>query len=359
MLPLNSRPGFLQVHAYRSRVVLATTLALAAACRANPDRQVMDTAAMRMAATPSADTATWCARVPRAQNETFERVPVASDWFKVYRVAPGIVAITEPDQFQEAISYLIIGSTRALLFDTGIGLVPMRPLINQLTSLPVTVINSHTHFDHVGANSEFAAVLALDTPYTRRNQRGFTHADLASEVAPTSFCHGAPAGADTAAFHTRAWKPTGVIRDGDRLDLGGRTIEVIHVPGHTPDALALLDRANGLLWTGDSYYDAPVWLYMPETNLDAYEQSIARLAALAPTLTRLLPAHNTVSASPARLVAMQKAIRQVRSGGVSGIDAGGNQVEFRFDGFSILTSRELLAGRNAAAGSGPGPTSRP
>lgn len=330
-------------------------MVLAAACRAAPERQATDTAAPRLAATPEAGTASWCAQVPRAQNQAFERVAVASDWFKVYRVAPGLLAITEPDQFQEAISYLIIGSRRALLFDTGIGLVPMRPLVTQLTSLPVTVINSHTHFDHVGANSEFDDVLALDTPYSRRNQRGFTHANLASEVAPTSFCHGAPAGADTATFHTRAWKPTGAIRDGDRLDLGGRSIEVLHVPGHTPDALALLDRANGLLWTGDTYYDAPVWLYVPETDLDAYERSIARLAALAPSLTRLLPAHNTVSAAPARLAAMQKAIRQVRSGAVRGTEATGNQVEFRFDGFSILTSKPLLEGRKAAANSGSGP----
>ena len=44
------------------------------------------------------------------------------------------------------------------------------------------------------------------------------------------------------------------------IDLGGRTMEVIATPGHTPDAISLLDRANGLLFTGDTYYPAPIWL---------------------------------------------------------------------------------------------------
>lgn len=284
----------------------------------------------------------WCALVPRAANVALERVKVSSDWFTVYRVEPGVYALVEANQFQEAISYLIVGTTRALMFDTGIGLVAIRPVVEELTKLPIEVINSHTHYDHVGGNTEFDRILAVDLAYTRANQRGFVHADLAGEVAPESFCGGAPAGADTAAFHTKAWKPTGAVADGDTLDLGGRVLEVLHVPGHTPDALALLDRANGLLWTGDTYYDATIWLYVPETDLDAYERSLARLAALVPSLTRLLPAHNTASADPAHLLLARDAIRQVRSGGVKGEEQSGNRIVFRFDNFSILTSKPLL-----------------
>ena len=297
----------------------------------------------------------WCTSIPRRANAALERVKVASDWFDVYRVTDGVFAIVEANQFQEAISYLIVGTKQALMFDTGIGLVPIRPVAEQLTTLPIEVLNSHTHYDHVGGNAEFDRILAMDTPYTRANEQGFPHADLAGEVAPESFCHGAPKDADTAAFHTRAWKPSRVVADGDTVDLGGRVLEIIHTPGHTPDALALLDRAHGLLWTGDTYYDATIWLYVPETDLDAYERSIARLAALAPSLTRLLPAHNTASASPGHLAEARDAIRRVRAGEVKGEEQSGNRVVFWFPDFAILTSKALLehkAGDRQRGGSG-------
>lgn len=297
------------------------------------------------AAPASLITAEWCTRLPRAENLAFERVSEVSRWFDVRQVGAGVFALIEPRQFQETISYLILGSDRALLLDTGLGLVPIRPVIERLTRLPVRVINSHTHYDHVGGNAEFDDVLALDTPYTRANLAGFPHEELAGEVAPEAFCDGAPAGADTAAFFTRPWRATRLVRDGDRIDLGGRTIEVLHVPGHTPDALALLDRDAGLLWTGDTYYDATIWLYVPETDLDAYERSLARLAAFAPGVSRLLPAHNTVSADPGQLSRAADAIRRIRAGAVEGMPEGGNRMVFAFDGFRMLIANPLLEGR--------------
>jgi len=286
----------------------------------------------------------WCADLPRTANTLLERVDAGTDWFDVRRVADGVFALIEANQFQEAISYLIVGAERALLFDTGIGVVPIRPVVERLTDRPVLVLNSHTHYDHVGGNAEFDSVLALDTPYTRANMAGFPHQELAGEVAPGAFCHGAPTGADTAGFRTRPWTRSRTIGEGEKIDLGGRTLEVLHVPGHTPDAVALLDRAAGLLWTGDSYYDATIWLYVPETDLDEYQRSMARLAALAPAVTRLLPAHNTAVADPGQLAKVVAAVERVRAGAETGQAETGNRVVFSFDGFKILTSRPLLAG---------------
>jgi len=294
----------------------------------------------------------WCDLLPRPANAALERVKVESDWFEVYRVSEGVFAFVEPRQFQEAISYLILGSERALMFDTGMGLFPLRVVAERLTALPVDVLNSHTHFDHVGGNAEFDRVLALDTAYTRANARGFAHADVAGEVEPGSFCGGVPQGLDAASYHTRPWKATRLVADGERIDLGSRVLEVFHVPGHTPDAIALLDRTHGLLWTGDSYYDGAIWLYVPETDLDAYERSMARLATLVPELRRLLPAHNTASAEPRRILQARDAIRQVRAGAVKGSAESGGRLVFPFDGFSILTSRRLLEGKKGSDNSG-------
>jgi glyoxylase-like metal-dependent hydrolase (beta-lactamase superfamily II) len=290
-------------------------------------------------------TVRWCDAIPRPANLALPRAEVVSDWFDVRQVEEGVYAILEPNQFQEVVSYLIVGSARALLFDTGLGMVPIRPMVEQLTTLPVEVLNSHTHYDHTGGNAEFDRILALDTPYTRANMAGFPHADLAGEVAPESFCQGPPTGLDTAAYHTRAWSPARIVTDGDTVDLGSRVLEVLRVPGHTPDAVALLDRQRGLLWTGDTYYEGTLWLYVPETDLDAYDSSMTRLAALAPSLRRLLPAHNTAMADPARLGQALAAVRQVRAGALKGEDQPNGRVVFPFDGFSVLTSRSLLDGK--------------
>lgn len=64
----------------------------------------------------------WCQKLPRPEYSKFQRIPAADTWFEVYKVAPDVSAIYEPHQFEETISYLILGHARALLFDTGMGI---------------------------------------------------------------------------------------------------------------------------------------------------------------------------------------------------------------------------------------------
>jgi glyoxylase-like metal-dependent hydrolase (beta-lactamase superfamily II) len=75
-----------------------------------------------------------------------------------------------------------------------------------------------------------------------------------AEITPGQICGELPTGFDAKTYAIRPWKITAYTHDGDRFDLGGRTLEVIVTPGHTPDAISLLDRANGLLFTGDTCY---------------------------------------------------------------------------------------------------------
>ncbi|HST77532.1 MAG TPA: MBL fold metallo-hydrolase, partial [Verrucomicrobiae bacterium] len=125
------------------------------------------------------------------------------------------------------------------------------------------------------------------------------------------------------------------LHDGDRIDLGGRVVQVIAAPGHTPDSIALLDQHNRLLFTGDTYYPGPIFLYRPETDLDAYEATLAKLSGMAPRLTLLLPAHNVPVADPADLKRVLAAIREVRAGKVKPSDHDGKK-EYKFERFSFL-----------------------
>lgn len=277
----------------------------------------------------------WCRQLPRPQYKQLERVPAADPWFEVYRVAPGVFAIYEPHQFEEVISFLILGEKRAALFDTGMGIGDMRRVVAALTSLPIVVLNSHTHNDHVGDNWEFNEIYGMDTDFTRINAKG-SREDAQAELTPDSICGQLPGGFDAKSYSTRAFHITRWIHDGETVDLGGRVLEVIATPGHTPDAICLLDRKNGLLFTGDSYYAGPIWLYRRETDLDAYIHSAERIAALAPQLLLLLPSHNVPVDDPAQLPKLAAAIKKVRAGRVKPISVGEGKVHYIVDGFVFL-----------------------
>jgi hypothetical protein len=108
--------------------------------------------------------------------------------------------------------------------------------------------------------------------------------------------------------------------------------------GAYPDSIALLDERNGLLFTGDTFYPGPIYLYRPETDLEAYVASVKRLAGVASRLRLLLPAHNVPVTEPGDLPRVVEAIQQVRHGHVKSVPKDGNR-EYVFEGFSFLMSQ--------------------
>jgi glyoxylase-like metal-dependent hydrolase (beta-lactamase superfamily II) len=277
----------------------------------------------------------WCRALPRMEYKSLQRVPVRDTWFEVYKVAPAVFAIYEPHQAEETIGYLILGHTRALLFDTGMGIGNIRSVTSELTPLPIVVLNSHTHNDHVGGNWQFETIDNMDTAFARKNAQG-SREDAQAEIAPDQICGDLPKGFDRTTYATRPWKITSFMHDGDRIDLGGRSLTILATPGHTPDAISLLDAANGLLFTGDTYYPGTLWLYRPETDLAAYDASIRRLAALAPQLHMVLGAHNIPIASPSVLLQLVTAFETVRAHKVPATPAGAGKVTYKVDNISFL-----------------------
>ena len=288
----------------------------------------------------------WCDHPIREEFKAFDEVQTRSTWFKVYRVGEGVFAIAEPYNFQEVISYLIVGQERNLLFDTGMGMDSISKVVRELSALPVIVINSHTHYDHIGGNHEFDSIYAVDTSYTHRSaQEGWSHEKVSQEVNENSFCIERLPSLDTASYFVKPYqdKIAQYINDGQTIDLGGRLIEFLQVPGHTPDGIALLDRTAGYLWTGDNYYEATIWLFFDGTDLAAYGKSVDKLAHLAPELKKVFPAHNTTSVSPSHLLDWQNAFQMIKSGQAKGYSNSRNShpgdtaaMTFDFENFSFL-----------------------
>jgi len=249
----------------------------------------------------------WWDALPREEWSAFEKLPQEQDWFEVYRVSEGVHAIYEPGQFEEVISFLVTGEDRALLFDTGLGIGDMRRVVETLTDLPVVVLNSHTHYDHIGGNWQFDTVWAADTDYTREHSQGSTPAAVA-----------------------------GFLQDGEIIDLGGRELEVLMVPGHAPDALCLLDREHRILFTGDTFYLAPLYAHLEGSDFEQYAASAARLAGLAEHYDHAYTAHNVPVVDGGYIEAMADAFAAIRDGTAGDYTPTDGNREYAFDGFSII-----------------------
>jgi len=284
----------------------------------------------------SAELANFCDRLPRAAYANLDKHKASNRWFEVYQLEDDIFAIYEPFQWQEVISYLIIGNEYALLFDSGNGIGDIKEVVNQITQKPIKVLNSHSHFDHIGGNHQFKQILSVATDFSIKNSHGISHEVVRLEVSPEALCHGLPEKVKAKAHKIHPYQITQRVAPGEILDLGNRKLKILLIPGHTDDSIALLDRKSGFLWTGDSFYEGPIWLYFPETNLANYKKSLARLVDLSPKLTALFPAHNTTRVDPKILAKVQTAFNLVLAGKAEVTPTWDGVITFKFENFGFL-----------------------
>jgi glyoxylase-like metal-dependent hydrolase (beta-lactamase superfamily II) len=162
----------------------------------------------------------WWSDLPRPQWSKLEPIQQSQAWFEVYCVSRGVLAIYEPRHFEEVISYLILGDKKAVLLDTGLGIGDMKHLVGELTNLAVVVLNSHTHFDHVGDNHQFDTIYAMDTPFSRDRSKGIPPKEARAFVGEDQFWKAPPEDFSPEAYQIRPFTITHTVQDGDTMDLG-------------------------------------------------------------------------------------------------------------------------------------------
>lgn len=326
----------------KSILFLVFSLLLAAACdsKAPGAGTTADNAQVQ---NRGADKDNWWDALPRPEWAQYERITQPQDWFEVYRVSEGVYAIYEPGQFEEVISFLITGTDRALLFDSGLGIGDMRAVVDGLTNLDVVVLNSHTHYDHIGGNHQFDTVYGTATDYTQRNSTGSSTAEVAGFLKEGWVWKELPEDFDPANFRSEAFTISKTVADGDIIDLGGRQLEVVHVPGHAPDAICLLDRDNRILFTGDTFYLAPLYTHLEGSDFDDYAASAARLASMSDAYDHAYTAHNVPVVDGDYIVAMHEAFQAIIGGTAGDYTISDGNREYPFDGFSIIVRDAAVA----------------
>ncbi len=263
----------------------------------------------------------------------------AQQWFEVKEMADGVFAIGEPSHPEHVRSYLVCGRDRATLIDTGTGIGDIRAVVEQLTPLPVSVVNSHAHWDHIGGNWRFDQIAIhpdearwLDDPSNTVALQASSTANLLGGPLPPGV----------------AWEDLSIpssmadsfLNGGGVIDLGGVQLDVLHLPGHSPGLLAFLDRHRGLLLSTDVVYPGPLYAYSDDTNLDDYLATLTMLAELSPSLSLILPCHSGDTMPPAMIPAMRDAMASVMGGrAAERIDA--DKATHEFDGFSIYAPLKL------------------
>lgn len=201
------------------------------------------------------------------------------DWYRLSEQPDGVLRITEPfvDPYYSANLYFVRGRDRDLLVDAGMGIMPLKPVLPLTAGKPVLALATHIHVDHVGALHEFGeragpageAALFESMPDEATYADGYRQGELPVLRDPFP-------GWKAADYRLVPVRLTLPLKEGDKVDLGDRTFDVLELPGHSP-CVALWDAENRVLFAGDAIYDEQLLDDMVCSNVGAYCDTMRRL----------------------------------------------------------------------------------
>ncbi|MFD1887535.1 MBL fold metallo-hydrolase [Paenibacillus wenxiniae] len=262
------------------------------------------------------------------------KYPVLMDdsWFTVSTLDPTTFAISEFGHWEKVHSYLLLGQQCSVLIDTGLGIDNIKRITDQLTNLPIKVITTHVHVDHIGSHGQFEEIYVHEAeedllingiPKLSIEQiRKDISRDITKPV-PVSF--------NPTTYTPYQGIPTGVLRDEDVIDIGARSLKIFHTPGHSPGHIAIYDINRGYLFTGDLLYsDTPVYAFYPTTSPEDLVDSWQKIAKIE-GVKQIFGAHNEIGLEPELLNVVKEAVFELRKKNLIHFGTGIHQ----FNGFSV------------------------
>ena len=214
------------------------------------------------------------------------------------------------DQFDVHI-YLFLGENKALLTDAGFDCFPdLRKEVEKVTDLPLMVLNSHGHPDHSGGNLTFDEIYAH------------------------------PDGFDAVRTYQGGEGNLKPLNDGDVIDIGGRSFEVLLTPGHQKGHIALLNRAERILLPGDLVQREHIVMYMPGKEWADFRKSLLRLKELGGEYDVFYPCHGEVPMDKGQIDSVLACLDAFEAGELSPTDAAGPDGSackaYHLNGFEIM-----------------------
>lgn len=234
-----------------------------------------------------------------------------SNWFTIDELDRETYIISEYRHWEETHSYLLIGTERSLLIDTGLGISNIYEAVIKRTDKPITAVATHIHWDHIGGHKYFPDFYAHSAELDWLNGKFPLSLETIKQMV-VERCD-LPTGFNIDGYTFFQGMPTKVLTDHDIIEIGARKIEVLHTPGHSPGHLCFWDQERGYLFTGDLVYKGTLFAYYPSTDPVQYLASLEKVAAL--PVKRVLPAHHSLDIQPEILARMRDAFQQLREDG--------------------------------------------
>ena len=231
-----------------------------------------------------------------------------TDWFTIDQIDKKTYIISEYRHWEETHCYLLNGSERSLLIDTGLGISNIYDEVIKLTDKPVTAIATHIHWDHIGGHIYFPDF------YVHENELNWLSGEFPLTIEQikdmvVDRCD-LPEGYDVNKYEFFQGKPTRVLKDNDTINIGDRFVQVVYTPGHSPGHMCFWEKDSGYLFTGDLVYKDTLFAYFPSTDPEAYLNSLERVSAL--PVKHVYPAHHTLDIQPEILDRIRDAFRQLQ-----------------------------------------------
>ena len=255
------------------------------------------------------------------------------DWFTVERIDEMTYAISEYNHWEQVHSFLLIGSKKAALIDTGLGIENIREVVAKLTEKEIIVLTTHVHTDHIGGHGLFSDIRVheMDADWLRNGIIGRALCDIRNELIRDVNKPDLPIEFDVNNYYPFLGEPKEIFKDKDLIDIGSRSIEVIHTPGHSPGHCCFLDVSNRYLFTGDLLYTTmPVSAFYPSTSPKDLLDSWDRISLLT-SINRLMPSHYSLSLNPVMLKELKSATKYLRD---NKLDRFGSGTHY-FNNFSV------------------------
>ncbi len=223
--------------------------------------------------------------------------PIAERWFHQKQIDDTITMLWEPHLHSvwQSNIWHVRGRDRDLLVDAGMGIGKLAEALRPLGDKPLVAVATHRHADHIGGLHEFETRLAHPADAAEISDPG-SFASLITADYPPAFVaflagDGDPpgdelidaypgAGYEPAAYRVKPAPPTQLIEEGDTIDLGDRAFTVLHLPGHSPGSIGLLEEATGIFFSGDAIYDGPLYDFLPESSIPDYVATMRRVRDL-------------------------------------------------------------------------------
>ncbi len=213
------------------------------------------------------------------------------DWFTVEKIDCDTFAISEYKHWEETHSYLLCGTDQAVLIDTGLGVGNIKDIVQELTRLPVQVITTHAHWDHIGGHHLFDKIAVHEAEIKWLSEEfpiplAVVKSNLMKE--PCDFSKDF----DIDKYHVYQGTPNLGLQDGDCINLGNRKLSVIHTPGHSPGHCCFYEPDKKYLYSGDLIYKGCLDAFYPTTDPKLFMQSV-QVVQLLP-INKILPAHHAL-----------------------------------------------------------------